>query len=128
MVRADSRALPQVCELEALIEKYNPHYNRQLKQYNREEWAPLLTQPLGDGRPGFELVAHRQYPNDVTYDSADGLIAVLRTYSYVAKALSEEQAAALEADVRALVARVHGEGVPFVLPTVCKAYMLRAPP
>ena len=117
-----------VCELEALIEKYNPHYDRHLKQYDPDAWTPVLTQPLGGGDlPGFELVAHRRYANDCSFDGADGLIAVLRTYSYVAKALSDEQAAALEADVRALVARVHGEGVPFVLPTVCKAYVLRAP-
>ena len=117
-----------VCELEALIEKYNPHYDRHLKQYDPDAWTPVLTQPLGGGDlPGFELVAHRRYANDCSFDGADGLIAVLRTYSYVAKALSDEQAAALEADVRALVARVHGAGVPFVLPTVCKAYVLRAP-
>jgi hypothetical protein len=72
----------------------------------------------------FELIAEREFANPQRCAGAAGLIALLRTFSYVRSALSSEARAALERDVAALADR-HCLRDDFELPWRTRLLLLR---
>ena len=110
-----------VVELEGLIEKYNPEYNRAVKQNDGWDTLVASTGLFVKESPASLL----EFTHEVRYSDAEGLVALLDTYSYVRRALSEEQRSELHEEARELV-RTHFGGESFSMPYVTKLFLLRA--
>lgn len=114
-------AAPFVADFEALMERYNPHYERVLRQC--DQWAPSV-QAEPEVLP---LVAVGSYRHAMRLANADALVRLALTFSYVRKALSADALAAFADDCHALGVRAAGGDAqaPIDLPLVTRAYFLR---
>ena len=113
-------ARPQVQRLEALIEKYNPQYERRVRQCDK--WAPSVW-----SRP--ELMAldkEAVFPHVLQLGSdPEALVQLCMTFSYVRCAVPEGAALdAFQEECRALARDMLAEGS-IDLPLHCKAFFLR---
>ena len=109
-------------EFESLVEKYNPKYDRALKQTEAVvNGGEVLT---ASGL--FELACEPLVlPNPTPRCTLEALLSLNRTFSYIRNALTAEDLSALERDMANLVSATHGDGAEFDFPWVTKAYMLR---
>ena len=132
---------PFVDELESLFERYNPHYNRNIKQYNpiNSSWADVLTQSILNGdnndeggssisssddqNSRFELLQYKEYPNPVQM-TVHGIVQLCRKYSYVRAALTESELSQFESEVTALAKKLVGENGTFTLNYTTRTYHL----
>lgn len=127
-------------EYETLIERYNPKYDRSLKQaeavVGNDEVLKVMTElfePAAcdddsfSGDNGGGQLPHPQLiiPNPTPNCTLATVLALTRTFSYVRNALSDSELTDLERDVAALVTDAHGDGHSFDFPWVTKAYLLR---
>ena len=128
-------SVPWVCELEELIEAANPRYNRWLKQASHVVEHGNIFPPAGfaataemDGTTGTGAcragVRLNSYANASGGCTADALVELMNTMSYVRNALDEPQRAKFQARLREMVEAHHGDK-PFELPWVTNAYFLR---
>jgi SAM-dependent methyltransferase len=115
-------SVPWVSDLESVIEAANPRFNRMVKQSNG--WGATVIA----NTTHFDLLAAHapsMFPHTVPYASADDLLDLLHTYSYVKHAVVTSSAQAeLATAVRALVRRHHGTQ-PFQLPYVTKLFLFQ---
>lgn len=106
------------CEMEELFERYNPHYNRSLKQRDIEQWGERLTQ---GGL--FKLQEYSVHPNPLRMRNASALLDILDCMSFVRSALRGSERKAFNADARMAVESRFGRE-PFDLPLETKLYVL----
>lgn len=101
----DRQAATLGAELEALVSRFNPSYRC---EYRDRGWRDVI-----DASGAFTTAERRVLRHSVTM-TADSLAGLTRSFSYVRNVLDEEETRAFERDLRALVARHHGDG-PFEL-------------
>ena len=131
--------VPWIQDLETLLEEFNPLYNRQLKQTEHVTKEGTIFWPLfvpadgeqalaGEWGHGSEQEQRKvpclEYANPTPGMTIDGLVAQLRTMSYVRNALSDTQLAQFEGRLCELVGDHHGDQA-FVMPWTTKAYLLQ---
>jgi SAM-dependent methyltransferase len=110
-----------MADLESLFETYNPSYNRNLRLAEVVmENGDVLT-----GTNHFKLTNTKQYHHSTNGMTADSLLHLIRTFSYVRNSIEADSqaSAAFEKDVRVLVEKHHGNSE-FELPYICKTFTL----
>ena len=127
-------SVPWVRELEDILEDFNPLYSRGLKQTEevmehgkilRGTFAPVGESP-DDSACTAGPIACRSYTNPTPGMTAESLVDLMKTMSYVRNALDETQIADFEAKVHAMIERHHGgAGAVFDMPWTTKAYILQ---
>lgn len=112
-------------ELESIIEKYNPLYNRNLKIAERVAQDGCLFEESGH----FYVDSLRYYSNPVKM-SRRSMLDLLWTFSYVKNAFGDDKqkSTMFEDEVEELLVRHHGEDNTFDLEWICKSYTLRPTP
>lgn len=112
-------------EYEELLERFNPRYDRSMKQ------AETLVGPTGGSasaalhtlfEPAGPALTH---PNPTPRCTAYTVVALTSTLSYVRNALNAEQHEHLECELRDLVHAHFGEDTTFDFPWVTKAFWYR---
>ena len=131
--------VPWIQEMEALLEECNPLYNRRLKQTEHVTsdgkifWPMFVPVEEGSGEDAKDLeewggsareVSCLQFTNPTRGMTSDGLVAQMRTMSYVRNALDDTQLTSFESRLRKIVADYHGDA-PFDMPWTTKAYLLK---
>jgi len=105
---------PKVQQLESVIEKYNPHYNRDARQC--DTWEERLQ---AEGH--FELVEFMNFPNQLPIADVQHLIDLAHTFSYVKNALTPVQLQAFDDDMHATF-----EGLKqWEMPLLTRTYVLK---
>ena len=109
-------------EMEDILEKFNPLYNREIKVAENVVKNGALFEESGH----FKCEGVERYPNPVSM-TMDSLLAQLWTFSYVRNCFGhdEDKSQEFSNEIRNLVLRHHGEDSKFDLPWVCKAFRLR---
>ena len=141
-------SVPWVRELEDLVEAANPRYSRWLKQASHVTEQGAIFPParfaaaataaaaaaassVADAdareRAGGIVTGLHSYANTSEGCTADTLVELMDTMSYLRNALDEPQRATFQARLREMVAARHGDA-PFALPWVTNAYFLRPVP
>lgn len=112
----DAARSPLVAEFDALIHRYNPRHDPAYR-YARN-WGEVLS-----AAGLFQPATMTELRHEVEF-TAERLVRMARSISYVRGALTEEQMAAFERDLRAIVARHCGER-PFVIPYLVNLWTAR---
>jgi len=87
-----------------------------------DEWGEVL-----ESGGHFALQGEPQpssYRHEVRYESVEGVVDLCRTYSYVRNALSDEELAVFEGELRDMLRSFHGDE-PFSMVYQTKLYVLR---
>eukprot|EP01147_Barroeca_monosierra_P007360 gene7360-9746_t len=115
---------PWVAELESLIERYNPCYERQVRQCDK------YGMPLSQHN-GLQLIFQGDIENSLTLNNPHTLVDLTHTFSYVRHALDEEQMKRFDNECFQLAQSEYCQQTnnhsssPFSLPLVTRLYILR---
>lgn len=114
-------SIPWIQEFESLLEKYNLHYRKEMKQAEYvTNFGRVFTRC---GR--FKLWKESHYDNTSHNVTIERFIDLLRTLSYVRNVLDEKRMLSLEAEVREMLRSYHQDSE-FDMKWVCKAYILQS--
>lgn len=109
---------PLVSEFEALMERYNPRYKRDMRQ-SRSYRDRLATDAL-------QYEGQMSFPHEQLIGGPSALADLALTYSYVNNALAPREQARFRHDCEAMARNHHGEGE-FGVPMVANLFWFAAP-
>mmetsp|Transcript_7059 Transcript_7059/g.10711 ORF Transcript_7059/g.10711 Transcript_7059/m.10711 type:complete len:294 (+) Transcript_7059:80-961(+) len=111
-------------ELESIIERYNPAYDRKMKIAEHVVQDGALFEQSGQ----LKVDSVKRYANPVKNMTNRAMLDLLWTYSYVRNASfgsDAETAKQFNKEIEELLIRHHGEDSAFDLELICKCYILK---